>query len=144
VRRRTLLALGLPLTLGSLAVLPACGGRSSAAWSDVPPAPGAETYEGSIEKIVDERLSDIVAERHLRLVDSRLEVLPAGVAWADHRAFRDDHAAGLHRVEERVPEPDAPVLTAEYAGRDRALFVIARATEDRTRLVVLTALTTPA
>lgn len=48
----------------------------------------------------------------------------------------------MRRQADRVPEPDAPVLYAEWYQADRTLFVIGKA--DATgRLVVLTALAEP-
>lgn len=135
-RRRSLAS----ATAAALLLAGACGGDPTP-WEAITPSPGAETYEGSIETPLDNRMHAIVTERDLDVVDSRLEFLPAGTAWADHLAFRDAHAGDLRRVESRLPEPDAPVLVAEYHGDDRTLLVIGLAEESRTRLVVLTTLT---
>lgn len=136
------LLIGLPAVL-ALSVA-GCDGSPVVVWADIPASPGAEPFEGAtIETILDTRLQSRIVERRLRHLGSRLEVLPAGVTWSQHQEFRDGHAAGLGRVRETIPEPDAPVVMAEYAGRDRTLFVIARATDGGRRLVVLTALTEP-
>lgn len=122
--------------------LDGCRGTPGVAWSALPPAPGARPYPGATD-LQDTRLSGLVTERGLRTIARRVEELPAGVTWAQHRSFRDENAAGLDRVQERIPEPDAPVLVAEYAGRGRTVFVIARADAAREHLIVLTALAEP-
>ena len=52
------------------------------------------------------------SERGLVVVERRIEELPAGVDWATHLAFRDDNVGGMTRTDERIPEPDRPVLLA--------------------------------
>lgn len=118
----------------------ACSDQDRTSWADITPSPGADPYEGSVETPLDDRLASRVTERDLKILDSRIEYLPAGVDWESHLSFRDDHAGELERVGDRVPEPDAPVLVAEYRADARTLFVIGRADEAKARLVVLTAL----
>ncbi len=111
-------------------------------WADIPPSPGAQSYEGALETPLDNRVAGRIAERGLRILDSRLERLPAGVTWEQHLKFRDANADGMRRRDERVPEPDAPVRYAEWSGADRTLFVVGAA-DTEGRLVVLTALAEP-
>ena len=124
----------------------ACSSDSGVAWDDLAATPGAEAYEGSIERILDDRLSGRMNERGLKLVDSRVEYLPDGTDWAGHVAWRAEHSAGMTEVQDRldVPEPDAPVVMAEFSSGGDTLFLIGRADDDGERLVVLTALTRPA
>lgn len=126
-------------------ILVGCSGSEATSWADISPSPGAQDYEGSAEGPLDDRLAGRLAERDLELVDSRVEYLPEGVAWQDHLAWRDKHVGDLEQIEDRIPEPDAPVLLAEYGGDGRTLFVIATAgtagtDEGGGRLAVLTAL----
>lgn len=154
----------LALLVMSAVPLAGCPRQRRVAWEDIPPAPeaavaadaspgsispeeagagGASGESGGDAGPLRTRLASRLEERGLRLLGSRLETLPAGVTWAQHQAFRDAHAAGLARTRDWVPEPDAPVLVAEYQAPQRTLFVIARATENRRQLVVLTALAAP-
>lgn len=118
----------------------ACSSPDATSWADITPSSGAVDYEGSVEAPLDDRLASRLRERDLQIVDSRVEYLPAGVDWQEHLADRDDHVGDLARVDDRIPEPDAPVLVAEYDGDGMTLFVIGRADDARERLVVLTAL----
>lgn len=120
----------------------ACGSGAEVAWADVPPSPASEGYSGSIERVLEDRLSSRLAEQNLELVDSRVEYLPPGVGWSAHVVWRSEHAAGLDEVSDRLdlPEPDAPALEAKYSDGTSTLFVIGRADDVGERLVVLTAL----
>ncbi len=141
--RVRLLVVTVVLVAASASVLMGCSGPEATGWVDITASPGAQDYEGSAEAPLDDRLSGRLAERDLELIDSRVERLPEGVAWTDHLAWRDEHVGDLERIEDRIPEPDAPVLVAEYQGDGRTLFVVATgdgADEARGRLVVLTAL----
>jgi hypothetical protein len=110
-------------------------------WKDIPPAPSGAPYEGQAEKRLDGRLASRVSERNLKVLDSRLEQLPLGVTFAQHVAWRDMNANNMALLADRVPEPDAPVLMAEFSKAGRTLFVIGTVASGRT--VVLTALTAP-
>ena len=138
-RQRSLVHVLSLLVIG--VVLAGCSGGDATGWVDIPPSPGAGSYEGTVEVPLDNRLASRVTEENLKIIDSRLEYLPEGTAWAAHLAYRDEHSGDLERVEERIPEPDAPVLVAEYRKGGRKLLVIGHADADRKRLVVLTALT---
>ncbi|MGL5823788.1 MAG: hypothetical protein ACRCYU_02955, partial [Nocardioides sp.] len=128
------------LVTAAAVVLTACGG-DPVGWSDIRTAPGAETFEcAQIETPIDQRLSSIVSERELTVVGSRLEHLPAGVDWAAHLRWRDQHDGGMRKIDALLPEPDAPVLVAEFAKGDRTLVVIGKADTSGKRLVVLTTL----
>jgi hypothetical protein len=122
-----------------------CRGHSHVAWADLPTSPGATAIgdDPQLTGPLAERLTARLDERGLAVLGRRYELLPAGVSWVQHLAYRAAHAAGLDRRRDEVPEPDAPVLTAEWTGDDRTLFVIAKATVAGDRLVVLTALTAP-
>lgn len=135
--------LGLLLVISApLAV--ACGGQSKTEWSAITASPGASAHVGEPEStprdLFEERLDSVVSERGLVVVERRIEELPAGVDWTTHLAFRDDNVGGMTRTDERIPEPDRPVLLAEYRGGDRQLFVIAHTDTAGEHLIVLTAL----
>jgi hypothetical protein len=111
-------------------------------WKDIPPAPSGAPYEGAkAETLLDTRLSSRVSERKLTVLGSRLEQLPAGVTFAQHVAWRETNANNMVLLADRVPEPDAPVMMAEFSRAGRTLFVIG--TEASGRTVVLTSLTAP-
>ena len=131
-------------TVLALFVVAGCS-HGALTWSRVDPSPGADAWTGGGEasRLIHARLDGIVQERHLVVVGTREELLPPIVDWAAHRTWRDAHSAGLASVEERLPEPDAPVLVAEWGGRTRSIVAIAHANPERTRLVVLTALLRP-
>ena len=127
---------------------PRCGSRRRWAvhvleWSAITASPGASAHVGEPEStprdLFEERLDFVVSERGLVVVERRIEELPGGVDWANHLAFRDDDVGGMTRIDERIPEPNRPVLLAEYRGGDRQLFVIAHA-EAGEHLIVLTAI----
>ena len=139
-RARGVRACAFLAAIAVLFVFAGCNSSSGAAWDDVTPSPAADPYDGPVLGPLEQRLDGRLSEGGLEEVGRRVEHLPAGTAWADHLEFRDAHAAGLNRVAERIPEPDAPVLIAEYQGGGRTLFVIAHSDESRERLVVLTAL----
>lgn len=120
-----------------------CSDDSGTDWADISPSPGAESYEGEVEVPLDTRLDLIVSGNELKVLDSRLEYLPAGVDWNAHLDFRDQNVDGLSRQREFLPEPDRDVLLAEYTGDGRSLYVIATSDARRERLVVLTTLTEP-
>jgi hypothetical protein len=111
-------------------------------WKDIPPDPQALAYTGSI-KAQQDRLDSRTAERNLRIIDRRTELLAVGETWAQHLAWRNTNVGLMHTLDERIPEPDAPVLMQEYSSIGRTLFVIAAPDISGDRLVVLTALTEP-
>lgn len=123
---------------GSLVVRLVAGDQQPE-WTDIPPAPAAGAYEGALEATLDNRVTGRILERSLSIVESRLERLPDGVTWEQHLAFRDANNGGMQREVELVPEPDSPVLYAEWSGTGRTLFVVG-AVDQTGRLVVLTAL----
>ena len=147
---RRLVAVLAPLVVVLGLGVSACSTKSPA-WGSIPVPPSAEEYpvdsatpDPALADI-DQRLSSLVNERHLTLVGQRTEHLPSGVDWSTHLSWRKGHAAGLRYAPDRtVPEPDAPVLVAEYQGSGRTLFVIGRADAAGDRLIVLTALARPA
>jgi hypothetical protein len=110
-------------------------------WKDITPAPSAASYEGQAENLLDQRLSSRVSERNLKVIGSRLEQLPLDVTFAQHVAWRDANANNMLLLPDRIPEPDAPVMMAEFARAGRTLFLIGTVASGRT--VVLTALTAP-
>jgi hypothetical protein len=110
-------------------------------WADIPPAPSGAPHEGQAEKLLDERLASRVAERKLKVLGRRLEQLPADVTFTQHVAWRDTNANNMTLLADRIPEPDAPVMMAEFARAGRTLFVIGTVAAGRT--VILTALTAP-
>jgi hypothetical protein len=110
-------------------------------WKDIPPAPSGAAYKGQAEKLLDERLASRVAERNLKVLGSRLEQLPQDVTFAQHVAWRDANANDMRQVADRVPEPDAPVMMAEFARAGRTLFVIGTVASGH--VIVLTTLTAP-
>jgi hypothetical protein len=111
-------------------------------WKDIPPAPSGAQYEGATaETLLDQRLSGLVSERKLKVLGSRLEQLPLDVTFAQHVAWRETNANNMALLADRVPEPDAPVMVAEFARAGRTLFVIGTVASGRT--VVLTTLTAP-
>ena len=122
-------------------LLVGCTTNNDTTWDDVTPSPGADAYEGDVLGPLAVRLSSLVTERALTLIDSRVEYLPAGVTWTDHLEFRTQNVGDLQYIEERIPEPDRPVLIAEYRADNKTVLVIANADEAGERLVVLTALT---
>jgi hypothetical protein len=132
---RPIVVLLLSLTLATACQPP----RTS--WKDIAPAPSGASYEGEAEKILDQRLSSRVSERNLKVLDSRLEQLPLDVTFAQHVAWRDANDDNMVQVADRIPEPDAPVMMAEFARAGRTLFVIGMVASGR--IVVLTALTAP-
>lgn len=141
MRRRPalLLAVVLGVVLAGLFALRVWPGCQEPEWTNVRSVPGAGEYEGTLEAPLDNRVSGRLAERSLRVVEARLERLPAGVTWEQHLAFRDANADGMDRQIERVPEPDAPVSYAEWSGCGRTLFVVGTSETDG-RLVVETVL----
>ena len=141
MRRRPALLLGLVLAvaLAGFLVFQVLSGYRQPEWSNIPPAQGAEEYEGALEKSLDNRVTARATERSLGILESRLERLPAGVTWEQHLTFRDANDDGMTRQVEFVPEPDAPVLYAEWSGAGRTLFVVGTVDADG-RLIVLTAL----
>jgi len=142
MRRRFRLIIAVVLvTLLALAGLAGCQLRKPE-WEDIPSSPGAADYTGSLETPLDDRVAGRVAERSLRIRASRMERLSASTTWDEHLAFRAANDAGMRRQVDRVPEPDAPVLYAEWRRADRTLFVVGKA-EAGGRLVVLTALAEP-
>ena len=130
------------LLMCGLGLLGACSSDSTVAWAAIETSPGAEAYDGPVERVLDDRLSSRLAEQDLEFVDSRVEYLPPGVNWNQHLAWRSGHAADLTERSERLdlPEPDAPVLETAYSNGTSTLFVIGRADDAGERLVVLTAL----
>lgn len=112
-------------------------------WGDIPATPAAQAYAGPLTGPLDTRLDSRVEERSLRLLGSRVEELAIGEDWESHLEWRDRNDRDMSRLYERIPEPDAPVLYAEFSGGNRTLFVIGVANDEGTRLVVLTALTAP-
>jgi hypothetical protein len=112
-------------------------------WKDIAPAPGAEAYKGEAEKPLNERLDSRISEQKLNVLGSRLEVLPPDVSFAQHVAWRNKNDNNMTQASDRatVPEPDAPVIMAEFFRAGRTLFVIGRV--DSGRMVVLTALAAP-
>jgi hypothetical protein len=110
-------------------------------WKDIAPAPSGASYEGQAENVLDRRLASRVSERNLKVIGSRLEQLPLDVTFAQHVAWRDANANNMVQVADRIPEPDAPVMMAEFARAGRTLFLIGTVASGRT--VVLTALTAP-
>jgi hypothetical protein len=110
-------------------------------WKDIPPAPSGESYEGQAEKVLDLRLASRVSERNLKVLGSRLEQLPLDVTFAQHVAWRDANANSMVLLADRSPEPDAPVMMAEFARAGRTLFVIGTVASGHT--IVLTTLTAP-
>ncbi len=131
----------LRVTLVAALLLAGCTTNNSTSWDDVAPSPGADPYEGDVLGPLAVRLNSVVVERALTIIDSRVEYLPAGVTWAEHLEFRADNVGDLHYIEERIPEPDRPVLLAEYRADNKTVLVIANADTAGERLVVLTALT---
>ncbi|MGD9530774.1 MAG: hypothetical protein AB7V44_28860, partial [Pseudonocardia sp.] len=83
-----------------------------------------------------------IRERDAVILGDRVERLPAGTSWADHLAWRDAHVRPLGRSRELVPEPDAPVLYAEWSRAARTLLVVGVVGADG-RLVVRTTLLGP-
>jgi hypothetical protein len=132
---RPIAALLLSLTLATACQPP----RTS--WKDIAPAPSGAPYEGQAEKLLDQRLASRVSERNLKVLDSRLEQLPLNVTFQQHVAWRDANDDNMRLLTDRLPEPDAPVMMAEFARAGRTLFVIGTVASGRT--VVLTALTAP-
>jgi hypothetical protein len=106
-------------------------------WKDIRPVPTAAPYEGQAEKLLKERMASRVSERNLKVLGSRLEQLPLDVTFTQHVAWRDANANDMRQVTDRVPEPDAPVMMAEFARAGRTLFVIGTVASGR--IVVLTA-----
>ena len=139
--RRHALLIGVVLVavLAGFLVVRVLAGYQQPEWTDIPPAPAASGYEGALEAPLDNRVTGRAAERSLRVIESRLERLPDGVTWEQHLAFRDANDGGMQREVELVPEPDSPVLYAEWSGAGRTLFVVG-AVDATGRLVVLTAL----
>lgn len=140
---RPLRRLILGVLLGLVACgLGACGLGAEVAWGDVPPTPDSDGYSGSVEWVLEDRLSSRLTEHNLELIDSRVEYLPPDVDWSAHTTWRSEHAAGLDEVSDRLnlPEPDAPVLEAKYSNGTSTMLVIGRADDAHERLVVLTAL----
>jgi hypothetical protein len=131
----------ITIALASLTLATACQPPRTS-WKDIGPAPGGASYEGEqAETLVDQRLSSLLSERNLKLLGSRLEQLPFDMTFAQHVAWRDANDDDMRQLSDRVPEPDAPVMMAEFARAGRKLFVIGTVASGRT--VVLTALTTP-
>jgi hypothetical protein len=110
-------------------------------WKDIPTAPSGESYEGQAETVLDRRLASRVSERNLKVLGSRLEQLPLDVTFAQHVAWRDANANNMVLLADRSPEPDAPVMMAEFARAGRTLFVIGTLASGHT--IVLTTLTAP-
>jgi hypothetical protein len=111
-----------------------------ATWNKIPAAPEAALVT-DVPQALTERLNSRLAERQLQVMSSRVERLPAGTDWETHLRFRATHVGLLTRRGDRVPEPDAPVLMAEYSQGPRTLFVIGVADDSGKQLIVLTALT---
>jgi hypothetical protein len=112
------------------------------AWKDIPPAPGGAVFEGATaETLLDQRLSGLVSERKLKVLGSRFEQLPLDVTFAQHITWRETNANEMPLLLDRVPEPDAPVMVAEFSKTGRTLFVIGTVASGRT--VVLTTLAKP-
>jgi hypothetical protein len=111
-----------------------------ATWKEIPATPNAVVVTDTPSALT-ERLNGRLAERNLKVVSSRVERLAAGTDWETHLQYRATHAGLLRRRGDRVPEPDAPVLMAEFSQGPRTLFVIGVADESGKQLVVLTALT---
>jgi hypothetical protein len=109
-------------------------------WQDIPPAPSGAPYDGPAEAILVKRVSSRISERKLKVLGTRLEQLPLDVTFAQHVAWREANANNMGLLVDRVPEPDAPVLMAEFSRAGRTLFVVG--TFDSGRAVVLTVLTT--
>jgi hypothetical protein len=130
---RPIVVLLLSLTLATACQPP----RTS--WKDIPPAPSGASYEGQAEKLLDDRLATLVKGRNLKFLDSRLEQLPLDATFAQHVSWREANANDMRQVADRIPEPDAPVMMAEFAKSGRTLFVIGTVASGR--IVVLTALT---
>ncbi len=124
-----------------ICVLAACQAAPTT-WKDIPPDPQALAYTGSI-KAQQDRLDSRTAERNLRVIDRRTELLAVGETWAQHLAWRNTNVGLMHTVDDRIPEPDAPVLMQEYRSTGRTVFVIAAPDTSGERLVVVTALTEP-
>jgi hypothetical protein len=139
MRLRRLLAVAC-----SVVVLVACQ-PAPATWKDIPPSADAIVlpYSKAPSALV-ERLRSRLAERNLVEISNRVERLAQGVDWDTHLRWRDQHDGLLLRRGDRVPEPDAPVLYAEFSQGARTLFVIGAVDETGKQLVVLTALTKPA
>jgi hypothetical protein len=131
----------IAVVLASLMLATACQPPRTS-WKDIVPAPGGAQFEGAeAETRVDLRLSGLLSERNLKLLGSRLEQLPLDVTFAQHVAWRDANDNDMTLLADRVPEPDAPVMMAEFDGAGRTLFVIGTFASGRT--VVLTALIAP-
>jgi hypothetical protein len=126
----------------SLVVLATACQPTRTSWKDIAPAPSGAPYEGAkAETRVDQRLSGLLSERKLKVLGSRLEQLPLDVTFAQHVAWRDENDDNMVLLADRVPEPDAPVMVAEFARTGRTLFVIGTVASGRT--IVLTTLTAP-
>jgi hypothetical protein len=108
-------------------------------WKDIPPAPNGAAYEGSAETVLDQRLASRVEERNQKVLDSRLEQLPLDVTFEQHVAWRAMNSDDMTQLIDRIPEPDAPVMMAEFVRAGRTLYLIGTVAAGRT--VVLTALT---
>jgi hypothetical protein len=130
----------IAIVLVGLTLVTACQ-PARTSWKDIVPAPSGAPYEGQAEKFLDERLASRVAERNLKVLDSRLEQLPLDVTFAQHVEWRDANDNDMMLLADRVPEPDAPVMMAEFSRSGRTLFVIGTVASGRT--VILTALATP-
>ncbi len=130
------------LSCVALVVLSACQ-PSPSKWRDIAKSPDAVEYSGEIEPILAERLNSIVTQSSATILGSRVERLPDGVDWETYKLWRQQHVGlmdELNTINGRIPEPDAPVLVAQYGGSGRTLVVIARADDTGKFLVVLTAL----
>lgn len=130
------------LVLAVVLLLTACQ-PSRATWEDIPPTPGAEAYAGPDTARLDERVASRVTERRLAILGDRVEKLPVGTTWDQHVFYREGHSQFLYRVRDTVPEPDAPVLYAEWSRASRTLVVVGVRGADG-RLVVRTTLLEPA
>jgi hypothetical protein len=120
-------------------VLAACQ-AAPATWNKIPATPEA-TLVTDVPQALTERLDSRLRERKLQVMSSRVERLPDGADWETHLRWRGSHDGLMSRRYDRVPEPDAPVLIAEFSQGSRTLFVIGVADDSGKQLVVLTALT---
>ena len=139
VRRVAAAAFALLVALGGSACQPPLP-----SWQDIPLTVDADPYLDTVPPEIQARLESRLAERSLRAIGSRVEHLPPGVTWEEHLSWRDGHNDDMTRYGERIPEPDALVLVAEYGRASPTMFVIGKADETGKRLIVLTALTRPA
>ena len=133
----------LVILLGFLATLVSACQPSPISWKEIDPTPGATSYEGAAEKPLAIRLSTLLSGRNQQLLGKRVEYLPEGVSWKQHRAWRANSDADLRVGQAQQDGQGSGLLEAEFYDGSRELYLIAVKDSTTERLVVLTALAGP-